>query len=113
MNTTELVLLFLDFSTISYEFSKLAEFEMQKGTDSLQKGPWKDSNRCNQVPGRCSSREQIDGDQFRRDSSSAARAKGGEMLRSLRRTQGWPELDGGGPVAAARRRTEAAAAAGS
>jgi hypothetical protein len=31
MNTTELVLSFLDFSTISYEFSKLAEKEMEKG----------------------------------------------------------------------------------
>jgi hypothetical protein len=31
MNTTELVLLFLDFSTISYEFSNLAEKENGKG----------------------------------------------------------------------------------
>jgi hypothetical protein len=41
MNTTELDLPFLDFSTIPYEFSKLAEFELEKGTDSSQKGPWK------------------------------------------------------------------------
>jgi hypothetical protein len=30
MNTTEMVLPFLDFSTIPYEFSKLAEFELEK-----------------------------------------------------------------------------------
>jgi hypothetical protein len=30
MNITELVLPFLDFSTIAYEFSKLAEKEMEK-----------------------------------------------------------------------------------
>jgi hypothetical protein len=39
MNTTELVLPFLDFSTIPYEFSNLARFELEKGTDSSQKGP--------------------------------------------------------------------------
>jgi hypothetical protein len=47
-----LVLPFLDFSTIPYEFSKLAEMEMEKGTDSSQKGPWKDLKQSNQVPGR-------------------------------------------------------------
>jgi hypothetical protein len=56
MNTTELVLPFLDFSTISYEFSKLAEKEKKKGTDSLQTGPWKVLKQSNQVPGRLSSR---------------------------------------------------------
>jgi hypothetical protein len=30
MNTTELVFPFLDFSTIPYEFSKLAEMELEK-----------------------------------------------------------------------------------
>jgi hypothetical protein len=52
MNTTKLVLPFLDFSTIPYEFSKLAEMEMEKGTDSSQKGPWKVLKQSNQVPGR-------------------------------------------------------------
>jgi hypothetical protein len=56
MNTTELVLPFLDFSTISYEFSKLAEKEKKKGTDSLQTGPWKVIKQSNQVPSRLSSR---------------------------------------------------------
>jgi hypothetical protein len=39
MNTTELVLPFLDFSTIPYEFSKLAEMEMEKKALILQKRP--------------------------------------------------------------------------
>jgi hypothetical protein len=52
MNTMKLVLPFLDFSTIPYEFSKLAEMEMEKGTDSSQKGPWKVLKQSNQVPGR-------------------------------------------------------------
>jgi hypothetical protein len=56
MNTTELVLPFLDFSTIPYEFSKLAEFALEKGTNSSQKGPWKVLKQSNQVPGRFSSR---------------------------------------------------------
>jgi hypothetical protein len=88
MNTTELVLPFLDFSTISYEFSKLAEKEIEKGTDPLQTDPWKFLKQSNQVPGRFSSRGQIDGDQFRRDSSPATRGKGGKMLRGLQGTQG-------------------------
>jgi hypothetical protein len=41
MNTTELVLPFLDFSTIPYEFSKLAELELEKGTDLHKKAPGK------------------------------------------------------------------------
>jgi hypothetical protein len=41
MNTTELVLPFFDFSTIPYQFSKLAEMELEKGTDSSQKAPGK------------------------------------------------------------------------
>jgi hypothetical protein len=86
MNTTELVLPFLDFSTISYEFSKLAEKEMEKGIDSLQTGPWKVLKQSNRVPGRLSSRGRIDGERFRRDSSSAVREKGGKMLRGLQRT---------------------------
>jgi hypothetical protein len=77
MNTTELVLLFLDFSTIPYEFSKLAEKEMKKGTDPLQTDPWKVLKQSNRVPGRFSSR-----------GGSPARGKGGEMLRGSQRTQG-------------------------
>jgi hypothetical protein len=88
MNTTELVLSFLDFSMISYEFSKLAEKEMEKGTDSLQTGPCKVLKQSNRVPGRLSSRGQINGERFRRDSSPAARGKGGELLKGLQRTQG-------------------------
>jgi hypothetical protein len=103
MNTTKLVLPFVDFSTIPYEFSKLAEMELEKGTDSSQKGPWEVFKQSNQVPGRFSSRGQIDGEQFRRDSSPAVRAKGGEMLKDLRRSRGWPKLGGGGAVAAERR----------
>jgi hypothetical protein len=76
MNTTVQVLLFLDFSTISYEFAKLAEKEkMEKGTDSLQTGPWKVLNSSNRVPGRLSSRGHIDGERFRRDNSPAAKGK--------------------------------------
>jgi hypothetical protein len=86
MNTAKLVLLFLDFSTISYEFSKLAEKEMEKETDPLQTDPWKFLKQSNPVPGRLSSRGQIDGEQFRRDSSPAVRGKGGELLRGLRLT---------------------------
>jgi hypothetical protein len=56
MNTTELVLLFLDFSTIPYEVSKLAEKEMEKGTDPIQTDPWKFLKQSNPVPGRLSSR---------------------------------------------------------
>jgi hypothetical protein len=89
MNITELVLPFLDFSTIAYEFSKLAEKEMEKKvTDSLQTGPWKVLKQSNRVPGRLSSRGQIDGDQFRRDSSLAARGKGGENAQGLTRDSG-------------------------
>jgi hypothetical protein len=88
MNTTELVLPFLDFSTISYEFSNLAEKEMEKVTDSLQTDPWKFLKQSNPVPGRLSSRGQIDDEQFRQDSSPAVREKGGKLLRGLRRTQG-------------------------
>jgi hypothetical protein len=65
MNTTELVLLFFDFSTIPYEFSKLAGKEMEKGTDPLQTDPWKVLKQSNQVPGWFSSRGQVDGEQFR------------------------------------------------
>jgi hypothetical protein len=75
MNTTELILLFLDFSTFPYEFSKLAGKEMEKGTDPLQTDPWKVLKQSNQVPGRFSSRGQVDGEQFRQDSSSAVREK--------------------------------------
>jgi hypothetical protein len=75
MNTAELVLPFLDFSTISYEFSKLAEKEMEKVTDSLQTDPWKFLKQSNPVPGRLSSRGQIDDEQFRQDSSPAVREK--------------------------------------
>jgi hypothetical protein len=88
MNTTDMVLPFLDFSTISYEFSKLAEKEMEKVTDSLQTDPWKFLKQSNPVPGRLSSRGQINSERFRRDSSSAVRGKGGEMLRGLRRSRG-------------------------
>jgi hypothetical protein len=52
MKTTKLALPFLYFPTIPYEFSKLAEMEMEKGTDSSQKGPWKVLKQSNQVPGR-------------------------------------------------------------
>jgi hypothetical protein len=41
MNPTELVLPFLDFSTLFYEFSKLTGREKEKGTDSSQRDPWK------------------------------------------------------------------------
>jgi hypothetical protein len=102
MNTTELVLLFLDFSTLSYEFSKLAGRENEKGTYSSQRDPWNVLKLSNQVPGRFSSQKQINGERFRRDSSSAVRGKGGEMLRGLRRSRGWPELGGGGAVAVER-----------
>jgi hypothetical protein len=89
MNPTELVLPFLDFSTISYEFSKLAGREKnEKGTDSSQRDPWKVLKLSNQVPGRFSSRGQINGERFRRDSSSAVKGKGGEILRGLQGTQG-------------------------
>jgi hypothetical protein len=56
MNTREPVLPFLDFSTISYEFSKLSEKEMEKVTDPLQTDPWKFLKQSNPVPGRLSSR---------------------------------------------------------
>jgi hypothetical protein len=56
MNTTKLVLPFFDFSTIPYEFSKLAEMELEKGTSISQNSPWKDSNHYNLVLGRVSLR---------------------------------------------------------
>jgi hypothetical protein len=39
MNTTKLVLPFLDFFTIPYEFSKLAEMELEKGTSISHNSP--------------------------------------------------------------------------
>jgi hypothetical protein len=44
-STTKLVWPFLDFSTISYGFYKLADLKLERGIDFLQKGPWKDSNK--------------------------------------------------------------------
>jgi hypothetical protein len=88
MNTTEPVLPFLDFSTIPYEFSKLAENEMEKGTDSSQTDPWKVFKTKQSGPWPAFLTGWITGNQFRRDSSPAARGKGGELLRGLRRTQG-------------------------
>jgi hypothetical protein len=64
-----MVWLFLDFSTISYGFYKLADLNLERGTNFLQKGPQKDLNPCNWILGRATQESRSVPMKFRRGES--------------------------------------------
>jgi hypothetical protein len=74
----------------------LADFNIERGIDFLEKGPWNHLNPCNQALGRDSTGEQIDGEQIRQGGSPVARGKWGKMTRDSRRSRGWPVSGKGG-----------------
>jgi hypothetical protein len=66
---------FLDFSTNSYEYYKLADLKLERGIGFLQKGPWKVLNVRNWSPSRTTQEVRSMPIKFRRESLPAARDK--------------------------------------
>jgi hypothetical protein len=93
----------VEFSTISYEFSKLADLRWGV-SDFPQKGPWKDLNPCNWILGRVTPGCQLVAIKSRRGGLTGGEGKvGGQVqeLTAVTRVAGVREekSGGGGPTA--------------
>jgi hypothetical protein len=93
-------LTFFEFSTNSYKFLKITEFELKGGIEILQPGPREDLNQCNQVPGSLGKRAETrrsnsggEGGPTREDLGTRAVLAGGDVMVGVDR-RGW---NGGDP----------------